>query len=160
MENQTVENQTNDRFEVQSHLNPQEVHSDPQQVMSKVVISAILAGIIGAVAWGLISFYSEREIGYVAWGIGALVGFAVANFAKSALTQNHLVVSVICALGGVIGGKYLDYYLIVRDLEKELGASLDGLVSFRDMFGGYDILWIALAVITAWTLPQRMSGRQ
>lgn len=120
---------------------------------------AAVAALVGAVAWGLITFYSDTEIGVLAWAIGGLVGLAVAFSAKSRLAQNHLIISVAFALAGVIGGKYLDYYLSVKEIEDELGVSLDGVVSFGDMFGGYDILWIALAVITAWTLPTRMSGR-
>lgn len=37
--------------------------------------------------------------------------------------------------------------------------ALAGVVGFADTFGGYDVLWFALAVITAWTLPKRMIGR-
>ncbi|MFC5531733.1 hypothetical protein [Cohnella yongneupensis] len=149
----------NDRFEVQVRPELAPPQASAQQVMTRVVIAAIAAALIGAVAWGYISYESNKELGLLAWAIGALVGYAVAFMAKSSLRQNHLVISVICALGGVIGGKYLDYYLIVRDIEKEFGISLDGELSFTDMFGGYDILWIAFAVVTAWTLPSRMLGR-
>lgn len=127
--------------------------------MGKVAALAAVAALVGAIAWGLITFYSNTEIGVLAWAIGGLVGLGVAFAAKSQLAQNHLVVSVAFALAGVIGGKYLDFYLSVKEIEDELGISLDGAVSFGDAFGGYDILWIALAAITAWTLPKRMSGR-
>ena len=154
-----MENQTNDRFEVQLRPELAPPQASQQQVLIRVVAAAIVAALVGAVGWGLISFYSESELGIVAWAIGGLVGVAVAYAAKGQLAQNHLVIAAVLALGGVIGGKYLDYYLVVRDFEKEYGFSLDGAVSFSDMFGGYDILWIALAVITAWTLPNRMVGK-
>jgi hypothetical protein len=156
---ENVENQTNERFEIQVRPELAPPQASSQQVMGKVVISAIVAALIGAVAWGLITYYSNTEVGLVAWAIGGLVGLAVAYMAKSQLEQGHLIISVLCSVAGVIGGKYLDYYLEVKDIEKELGVSLNGEVSFTDMFGGYDILWIALAVITAWTLPRRMIGR-
>lgn len=154
-----MENQTNDRFDVQLRPELAPPQASQQQVLVRVVAAAIVAALVGAVGWGLISFYSESELGIVAWAIGGLVGVAVAYAAKGQLAQNHLAIAAVLALGGVIGGKYLDYYLVVRDFEKEYGVSLDGAVSFSDMFGSYDILWIALAVITAWMLPHRMVGK-
>ncbi|WEK55677.1 MAG: hypothetical protein P0Y55_06420 [Candidatus Cohnella colombiensis] len=136
-----------------------ETAPEPQPVMGKVVIGAAAAAVVGAVAWGLISFYSERELGILAWGIGALVGFAVAFMAKKDLIQNHLILSVVFGIGGVIAGKYIHYTMLINDLEKKLGISLAGETSFTDMFEGYDILWIALAAYTAWTIPKRMAGR-
>lgn len=156
---ETVENQTNDRFDVQLRPELAPPLASSQQVLVRVAIVAIVAAIIGAVGWGLISYYSNSEIGIVAWAIGGLVGVAVAYMAKAQLAQNHLVIGAVCAIAGVVGGKYLDYYLVVRDLEREFGFSLDGEVSFADTFGGYDVLWFALAVLTAWTLPKRMIGR-
>lgn len=154
-----MENQTNDRFDVQLRPELAPPQATSQQVLIRVAVVAIVAAIVGAVGWGLISYYSERELGIVAWAIGGLVGIAVAYMAKTQLAQNHLVIGAVCALAGVIGGKYLDYYLVVREIEQELGISIDGEVSFADTFGGYDVLWFALAVITAWTLPKRMIGR-
>ncbi len=45
------------------------------------VLAGILVGIPAAVVWALIAYFTGYEIGWVAWGVGALVGFAVAKSA-------------------------------------------------------------------------------
>ncbi len=46
--------------------------------VSAIIVSAI-AAVIGALAWALISWKTGYEIGYVAWGIGIIVGLASAS---------------------------------------------------------------------------------
>ena len=38
---------------------------------------ASLAALLGAAAWGLLAIYADLQHGFLAWGIGGLVGFAV-----------------------------------------------------------------------------------
>ena len=45
------------------------------------MLAGILVGIPAAVVWALIARFTGLEIGYVAWGVGALVGLAVAKSA-------------------------------------------------------------------------------
>lgn len=48
----------------------------PPVPTARALMFAGIAALLGAVAWGLIAFYAHYEVGYLAWGIGALVGFA------------------------------------------------------------------------------------
>ena len=43
------------------------------------LLNGILVGIVAAVAWAVIVYVTGYEIGWVAWGVGALVGLAVAK---------------------------------------------------------------------------------
>lgn len=45
------------------------------------VFAGILVGIPAAVVWTVIAYFTGYEIGWVAWGVGALVGYAVAKSA-------------------------------------------------------------------------------
>jgi hypothetical protein len=45
------------------------------------VLAGILVGIPAAVVWALIAYLTGYEIGWVAWGVGAIVGYAVAKSA-------------------------------------------------------------------------------
>jgi len=45
------------------------------------VLAGILFGIPAAVVWALIVYFTGYEIGWVAWGVGALIGLAVAKSA-------------------------------------------------------------------------------
>lgn len=48
----------------------------PPSQTTRAMTFAGVAALVGAAAWGLVAFYAHREIGWLAWGIGALVGFA------------------------------------------------------------------------------------
>jgi hypothetical protein len=68
-----------------SRLNPVKVYggtprSAPRKHASPV-LAGILFGILAAVVWTLIVYFTGYEIGWVAWGVGALIGFAVVKSA-------------------------------------------------------------------------------
>ena len=106
---------------------------------------------------------SDYEVGIVAWGIGFIVGTAIVLATRGAKGQRLQVLAVVCALAGILLGKYLSYALIVQEDAESVGASI-GLFSsdmfsfFREdldaIFGLFDLLWTALAVFTAWRIPQ------
>jgi len=132
--------------------------------MAKIAGGAFVAAIAGAVVWALIAYYGKYELGILASGIGALVGVAVAFLANKNVNQTHQIISVVFGLFGVIAGKYITFYLIKQEIEKELGElgefakAIMSSISFGDMFEAYDILWIALAAVAAWTIPTRFSN--
>lgn len=131
-----------------------------QASLGAIIGGALGASILGAVVWALIAFYGEFELGILAMGVGALVGITIAFLAKRNVNQTHQVISVIFGLAGVIAGKYLTYYLIVREFEAETGFSITevGGLSFSDMFEAIDILWIVLAAAAAWSIPKKYSN--
>lgn len=45
------------------------------------VLAGVLVGIPAAVVWAAIAYFTGYEIGWVAWGVGAIVGYAVAKSA-------------------------------------------------------------------------------
>ncbi len=45
------------------------------------MLAGILFGIPAAIVWVLIVYFTGYEIGWVAWGVGALIGFAVSKSA-------------------------------------------------------------------------------
>jgi hypothetical protein len=71
----------------------------------KAMIAAVAGGIVGALVWGAISCFTGYEVGYVAWGIGALVGFLSAAVGGEGFT-NGLFCAVITILA-LMGGKVM-----------------------------------------------------
>lgn len=125
-------------------------------------IAALLAAIVGAVVWALIIVLAEYELGIIAWGIGLLTAFAVSFFSPR-ITPVQQIIAVIASLIGIALGKFSAYSYIFND-------GLDGLFSSEsitvitdniiELSAPMDILFIVLAVVTAWQLPARLSKRK
>ena len=109
----------------------------------------------------------EYEIGIAAWGIGFLAGFGVVRFAGGAKGTPLQVVAVVSSLVGIVIGKYISYaYFFKQAVSDRFDVDLSYFDSqifraFRenlgDVFGGFDLIWAGLAVVTAWKLT-RPSG--
>lgn len=125
-------------------------------------LASLAAGVVGGVLWGLIVKWSNYEVGVVAWAIGFMAGTAVVNVARGARGPHLQVIAVAGALVGILLGKYLSFAFAVQEDAQAVGVEL-GVLSgemfriFRenlsDVFGLFDLLWIGLAVFTAWRIP-------
>ena len=73
-------------------------------------IGASIGAILGALIWYGIIYFTEYEIGIVAWGIGALVGFGAAVCGGEGLLMGGI--SALLALLSISLGKFLYIYLI------------------------------------------------
>jgi hypothetical protein len=71
--------------------------------------------LIGAAIWAAIGYFANAEVGYVAWGIGLLVGVGVAALAKGSMDGVTGAIAAACAVGGVVLGKYLVVHFLVAD---------------------------------------------
>ena len=131
--------------------------------LSLSITSALLAAIIGGAVWALIAILTEYEIGFVAWAIGGMAGYAVVFFAKSNVNMVHQVIAVIASLIGIILGKYFifGYYY-----NESFSGIFDNEVlttfgeNFLAFFGGMDIIFVLLAVVTAWQLPGKLVNNE
>jgi len=135
---------------------PSPVEPEAGGLTAPALLAGLAAAIAGGIAWGLVVRWTDYEVGIAAWGVGALVGFAVATAAGSRRGEDLQLAAVAFALLGVLLGKYLAFALVVRD---EFGGAIgllsrDMLSLFRDslrqVFGLFDLLWAGLAVVTAW----------
>jgi hypothetical protein len=124
--------------------------------------AALAAAAVGGVVWGLIAQSTEYEIGIVAWAIGWLAGTAAVFGARGGRGLPLQIVAVVAGLLGILLGKYLSFALVLQEVAEEVGAEI-GLFSsemrtaFRDdlgtVFGWIDLLFVGLAVYTAWRVP-------
>lgn len=80
--------------------------------MLKGVLFGLLAGAIGAAIWALVSWKTGYEIGWIAVGIGFLVGVAVAQGERSAMAG---VIAVVLSVLAVAAGKYAAGSLMLGD---------------------------------------------
>jgi hypothetical protein len=132
------------------------------------VFGGLLAALVGGSIWALIAVKTDYEIGFAAWGIGALAGFAVVFFARGRKGLPLQVIAVAASLLGILLGKYGTYWWELKSaVEEQLGKEAAAQFSlfssevmrffkqdFRAVFGGYDLLWVAFAVFSAWKIPR------
>jgi hypothetical protein len=139
---------------------------DARRLVS-AALAALTAALVGGVVWGLIVRQTDYEIGIVAWAIGFLAGTAAVLVAREARGVPLQVAAVAAALLGILVGKYLSFAWGIEELGNRLGLETVEIYStammraFRDslgdVFGWFDLLWVGLAVLTAWrtTMPAR-----
>ncbi|MEZ6235379.1 MAG: hypothetical protein R3B68_14430 [Phycisphaerales bacterium] len=72
----------------------------------KAAVFGLVAGAIGAAIWAAVAFFTNFEIGWIAWGIGALVGLGVRAGAGSEDGWTPGILAAVIAVASVVGGKY------------------------------------------------------
>ena len=78
----------------------------------KWVIAGVIGGAVGAWAWAAITYWTHREIGWIALGIGVLVGMAVRMAAGKIRGWAPGITAAIIAVLAIIGGKYVGTNLL------------------------------------------------
>jgi hypothetical protein len=130
--------------------------------------AALAAAIVTGVIWAYVVKISDYEIGFAAWGIGFLVGTAAVLVARGRKSIQLATIAVVAALIGILLGKYLSFVFIVRD---ELSDVVDVPIFSGDtwslfmdnkdvVFSFWDILWIGLAVVTAFRVARPEEPRR
>lgn len=125
----------------------------------------LAAAALGAAVWGAVAYFSNYELGILAWGIGLAVGFAVGQLARfrGIVAQ---AVAMALALLGIVGGKYAVFCAAVSDaIAEEHGAEAAQSFSWvapqtvatffqflPQSLSIFDALWAVLALSSAWRL--------
>lgn len=79
------------------------------------LVLGIVAAVIGGAIWAGIVTLTGYEVGYVAWGVGLIVGVAVAAGAKEPGVVNGVTAAGL-AVGGLLLGKLLIFQLAMPGL--------------------------------------------
>jgi hypothetical protein len=123
----------------------------------------LAAALVGGIVWGLIVKWTQYELGFVAWGIGFVVGTAVVYGARNLRGIPFQLIAVVFALLGIAIGKYLGFIWVGQDELDKIGIDLplfskDTFDLYwdarKDVWGWWDLLWVGLAVVTAFRIPQ------
>jgi signal peptidase I len=137
---------------------PQDPREGPESAaeLSGAVVAGLLAAIFAGLVWGYVTKWTGREFGFLALGVGAAVGFAIAQVTRSSVAAQ--TIGVACSLLGILIGKYLAFAFSAHEqLGPQYGVLAGDTFSlFRhrlgDVFDLFDVLWIAFAVGGAWLI--------
>lgn len=86
------------------------------------MLGGLAGGAIGAAIWAAITHFANAEIGWIAWGIGFLVGFGVRMFAGSEEGTGLGILAAAIAVLSILAGKYAAATLIVGKVQQQLGG--------------------------------------
>ena len=148
------------------------------------LVGGLVTAAVGAALWCALAIYGNMEVGYLAWGIGVAVGFAVVlctGGKKGVLLQ---MISVGCSIAALVAGKTFTMVWALRmavggelaavqkagkDMGPEMTAALEQMANipylsmqaFEVFFtnyqpSGFDLLWIFLALTSAWAIPKAL----
>ena len=138
--------------------------TEPSGSLFPAIAAGLVAAIVGGIVWGLIVKISDYEVGFVAWGIGFVAGTAVVFATRGGKGRRLQVIAVVSALVGILLGKYLSFAFVVQDAgglsrrsssgSSPATCSASSARTSDKVFGLFDLLWVGLAVFTAWRVPQ------
>lgn len=84
---------------------------------SKAMVGAIIGAVVGAACWAMISKWTGFEIGYVAWGIGLLVGGGAKLLGGEG--KKLATFCALLALASIFVGKMLAVRFVAGDKIRE-----------------------------------------
>lgn len=139
------------------------------EVLMPALLGGFIAAIVSGAVWAAIAIWTGYEVSYVAIGVGLLCGLGVVMLSQGKRGLPLQIVAVAASVLGIVIGKYGTYQHVFQESLKamENGAVIAAefslfsigmiqlfMADLSNMVGGYDLLWIGLAVYTAWSIPK------
>ncbi|HXU12290.1 MAG TPA: hypothetical protein VN898_10015 [Candidatus Binatia bacterium] len=116
------------------------------------LLAGLVAAAVGAAAWALVTVLTQMQIGWMAVGIGFLVGLAVRKFGKGS-APSFQVLGAVLSLVGCLAGNLLAVCIFAgRSEDVPLMTILAGLTPslavrlIVETFSPMDLLFYGLAV--------------
>lgn len=99
---------------------PPKTSPPPSSGMAPAIVGGALAALVGAGIWTAVVMISGGwEVGWVAWGVGALVGAVMSKMTPVRSVQIAAVASVLAA-GGLAIGKIATFRIAVPNIARDM----------------------------------------
>jgi len=126
---------------------------DDQPSLLMGLIGGTVAMLVSAIIWGVISYVTEYQIGWMAIGVGFLVGIAIKFFGKGKSMMFGVSSAVLALIGCVLGNLIFYSGIIAREESASflqvffilLLQPAAAIEVFSIAFGFMDIVFYALA---------------
>jgi hypothetical protein len=116
------------------------------------ILAGFAAALAGAAAWAAVSFFTGFQIGYLAVGIGFVVGYAIRTVGGGFTRPFGIAGAVLSLLGCVLG----NLAVVVAEVAKQSGIPFatvaarlgpgDAVELMRESFQAMDLLFYGIAV--------------
>jgi len=138
-----------------------------QQSLPLAIIAGLAAALVGAVLWAVVTYATDMKIGWMAIGVGFLVGYAM-RFGRG-IDASFKIIGAIYALLGCAFGNVLTIYAYAAHNTGMTVFDVMTRVDFGQIisimgksFSPMDILFYGIAVYQGWrfsTLPAAAQAR-
>ena len=122
------------------------------QNLSAALFGGFVAALVGSIVWGAVTYFTEWQIGFMAVGVGFLVGYAVRTLGNG-LDMSFGVVGAVMSLLGCVLGNYLAVSVWIAQaqsipiLDQIFGVDLDFAMQVMiESFHPMDVLFYAIAI--------------
>ena len=94
----------------------------------KDIIFGVIGGLVGAAVWAGVTYITEYEVGWIAWGVGGLVGYCVAfgNRDRGRSATGAGVIAVVITVLSIAAGKYAAIDLMMPSDEELVEMFTEG----------------------------------
>lgn len=91
--------------------------------LARALVGGAIGGGIGIIVWVLVGYFAHYEIGWIAWGIGFLVGMGVryASFLGNENEQPGVAkgaLAAVMAIGSILLAKYIVFALLTGGIDR------------------------------------------
>lgn len=91
----------------------EQLEDQPNLLMG--LIGGVIAMLVGAIIWGAVTYFTKYQIGWMAIGVGFLVGFSVKLLGKGKSMIFGISAAVLSLLGCVLGNLLVYSGIIARE---------------------------------------------
>lgn len=135
----------------ESKLNIDEFKSKSSQNLPIAVIAGAIAAVVSAAIWAAVTVMTDTQIGWMAVGVGFLVGLGV-RLGKGVDPIYRIIAAVLALLGCILGNVFtligiiaaeeqLNVFTVLIDLDYSIVPEY-----LKEMFSPIDLLFYALAI--------------
>jgi hypothetical protein len=129
--------------------------------MVPAIAGAVAGALIGAVLWAVIVVVTDYEVGFVALAVGWLAGMGAVVGAGGKKGRPLQVVAALSSVLGLVLGKYFTFAHFLKEYVAdgdEMSYFDSRIIDYfvdhpEEMFSGFDILWLVLAIGVAFKVP-------
>ena len=130
------------------------------------IVAGAVAALLGALAWGGITYATGHQIGWMAVGVGFLVGFAVQKFGQG-IDKVYGIVGAALSLAGCVMGNLFASCIAIANMEKvalsqvlaALNPDLIGQI-MTATFHPMDVLFYGVAVYEGYRFSFRRLSKE
>ncbi len=137
--------------------------ADSRGNLGLAIAAGVVAALVGAVLWAVITVTTEYQIGFMAIGVGLLVGFAVRYFGKGTTQPFGIVGAVLSLAGCVVGNLFTIFGFISIQESMELTQVASAVLGepgmtmalMRESFSPMDLLFYGIAVYEGYKIAMK-----